>query len=214
MNESEEMVRYVGEVLERGDFDEISGTYAFFSLNHDGQNSFSYGALSILSEEFSPGMSWSESNLNAAEADAFDAAAVAFGAEPYERMGPQERGLAGVKGSFTNCECGRRAIARGMCGACYAQWRRSGDTTRRRCTVEGCRDAGSIRGLCPKHYARQLQHGTTDDPPPRPPSDRLTITLPDYVLDSMREVIGRNESMSAFAKTAVVNEIERRRILR
>lgn len=103
MRESSEMLEYAGQVLESGDFDAISGTYAFFSSNHGGQNSWSYRTLSLIGEEFSPGMMWRESNLNGAEADAYDEAAEAFGGDFYERMGPQGRAMAGygAKGDST-----------------------------------------------------------------------------------------------------------------
>lgn len=32
------------------------------------------------------------------------------------------------------------------------------------CAVDGCRKEASTRGLCPKHYQRLRQHGTTDRP--------------------------------------------------
>ena len=89
---------YARAVLEGGDLDEIAGAYAFFSMNHRGQGSEGYHALSILSQEFAPGAMWRESNLNSAQADAYDEAADLFGAAPYERMGPQRRGpLNGVR---------------------------------------------------------------------------------------------------------------------
>ena len=83
---------YARAVLEGGDLDEIAGAYAFFSTNHGGQGSEGYHALSILSREFAPGLLWRESNLNSAQADAYDEAADLFGGAPYERMGQQRRG--------------------------------------------------------------------------------------------------------------------------
>ncbi len=82
--ESEDMVEYAREVLERGDFDEVSGTYAYFSGWHGGQSSWSYQALCVLGADFHPGMSWSESKLEESEIDAYNAAVEKFGGDPYE----------------------------------------------------------------------------------------------------------------------------------
>lgn len=82
--ESEAMVEYAREILDEGDFDTVSGTYAYFSGWHGGQSSWSYQALSILGQDFHPGMGWSESNLEEGEIDAYNLAVEKFGGEPYE----------------------------------------------------------------------------------------------------------------------------------
>ncbi len=82
--ESEAMVDYARKVLEEGDFDVVSGTYAYFSSWHGGQSSWSYQALCVLGQGFNPGMGWSESNLDEYEIEAYNRAVDEFGGEPYE----------------------------------------------------------------------------------------------------------------------------------
>lgn len=111
------------------------------------------------------------------------------------------------------CECGARAMARGLCSRCYAQWRRTGGTMRRKCSVAGCENYGSQGGLCGKHYQRQLQHGTTDLLPQRERARRIDVSVAQYVFDAIHEVLDENESLSAFGAEAIANEVARRRRL-
>ncbi len=82
--ESEAMVEYAREVLLEGDFDTVSGTYAYFSGWHGGQSSWSYQALCLLGRDFQPGVMWSESKLEEGEIDAYNRAVEEFGGDPYE----------------------------------------------------------------------------------------------------------------------------------
>jgi hypothetical protein len=61
--------------------------------------------------------------------------------------------------------CDETVKSRGMCGMHYARDQRAKYGT---CTIDGCASgAVNRKGVCAKHYARTLAHGTTDDPPPR-----------------------------------------------
>jgi hypothetical protein len=111
------------------------------------------------------------------------------------------------------CACGKRAIARGMCTNCYAQWRRTGGVQRRVCKSDGCGKYATTRGWCPACYWRVHQHGTTQKPK-KTAGVRHTFTAPAYVLEQAMSLLDANESMSAFVVVAVVNEIARRRTLR
>lgn len=50
--------------------------------------------------------------------------------------------------------CGRKAIARGLCGRHYQQVRETG-----RCSVDGCSRPSKVRSLCTTHYDRWYKHG-------------------------------------------------------
>lgn len=59
--------------------------------------------------------------------------------------------------------------ARGLCRACYQQWKRTGSTVRERqprttCTVEGCGKPAHGRGLCDMHARRLRVSGSLADP--------------------------------------------------
>jgi hypothetical protein len=102
------------------------------------------------------------------------------------RAGPASYG---GYGDVKICECGRRAITRGLCQACYAHWRRTGDT---------------------------IRHSRATTPMPIHPGAqgyRISVTLSPWLLEAVREVLGPDESLSAFGRTAIASEIERRRIL-
>lgn len=62
------------------------------------------------------------------------------------------------------CECGRPAVARGLCHACYERKRRRGEDLppwqrpeRQPCADEDCDRPSSARGLCALHYQRAMR---------------------------------------------------------
>lgn len=66
------------------------------------------------------------------------------------------------------CECCKREKplpARGLCGACYQRWRKTGSTEYQRwghravCGVGGCNSQLVSHGLCDKHRQRLRKHG-------------------------------------------------------
>ena len=68
------------------------------------------------------------------------------------------------------CEACRRDIriaARGLCGACYSRWQRTGSTEpakrrqRARCQLDDCASPAVSHGLCDKHRQRLRKHGHT-----------------------------------------------------
>lgn len=72
----------------------------------------------------------------------------------------------------TGCNEDKPIKARGLCGACYTQWQKTGSTVRVRtrglkgkpCIVEGCDGVAHGRGLCHKHLKRERLTGSLDDP--------------------------------------------------
>lgn len=72
----------------------------------------------------------------------------------------------------TGCNQDKPLKARGLCGACYTQWQKTGSTVRVRtrglkggpCIIEGCTKIAHGRGLCQMHLKREQKTGTTDDP--------------------------------------------------
>lgn len=50
---------------------------------------------------------------------------------------------------FEPCKCGKKAVARNMCKACYARWRASKITLK--CVIVGCDKTRHTRGLCMAH---------------------------------------------------------------
>lgn len=67
--------------------------------------------------------------------------------------------------------CGENKLlkARGLCRACYQQWKRTGSTERERqprgmCTVPGCDKPAHGKGLCDMHIKRMKVSGSLDDP--------------------------------------------------
>lgn len=72
----------------------------------------------------------------------------------------------------TGCNQDKPLKARGLCGACYTQWQKTGSTARVRsrgtkgkpCTVEGCENVAHGRGLCHMHLKRERLTGSLADP--------------------------------------------------
>ena len=72
----------------------------------------------------------------------------------------------------TGCNQDKPLKARGLCGACYTQWQKTGSTARVRsrgtkgkpCTVEGCETVAHGRGLCHMHLKREKLTGSLADP--------------------------------------------------
>lgn len=61
--------------------------------------------------------------------------------------------------------CRKLAVARGVCGTCYARLKRHNALPPKnepRCTVEGCTGKHEARGLCGKHYQRLNKFGTVE----------------------------------------------------
>lgn len=119
---------------------------------------------------------------------------------------------------MSHCECGRRAVARAMCNSCYQQWRRTGDSRKKRCSAvdDGapCSARGSTKGLCPVHYERQRQHGTTASVPRRDNAiKQWRVRVPVSIYLAAHQLVEPDESMAKFFRTALTNEIARRRVL-
>jgi len=64
--------------------------------------------------------------------------------------------------------CIRSVRGRGLCGTCWARWKRNGDpnirirdmsNTGKSCTVENCEKTNSSKGFCMKHYGRWRRYG-------------------------------------------------------
>lgn len=72
-------------------------------------------------------------------------------------------------------DCSRPVRAVGLCGTCYARFRRRSGPP---CSVSGCGAATQSRGLCNRHYLRWLHGGLRVDASlvyPQPPGDLCTI---------------------------------------
>jgi len=93
-------------------------------------------------------------------------------------------GSMGGYGDVKVCECGRRAVTRGLCQACYAHWRRTGDTIR---THRSAPAAG-----VPK---------------------KITVSIPPYLGEAVRGVLAPGETLTSFGASAIANEIAQRRTL-
>jgi len=90
--------------------------------------------------------------------------------------------------------CDRLAVTRGMCGAHYGRFKRTGRVdadrpigvrqTPRECAVEGCTNIATERGWCHGHYLRWVRLG--DVQPDRPLERRVNgkwVTSPEVVYE-------------------------------
>lgn len=55
---------------------------------------------------------------------------------------------------FDPCVCGKKAVCRNMCKACYANWRAIG--MKAKCIISDCERTQHTRGLCNKHKQNKI----------------------------------------------------------
>jgi len=67
------------------------------------------------------------------------------------------------------CERDKPIVARGLCGACYGRWRKTGSSEYQRkgkfslCHINGCGKRSVSNGMCGMHRMRLLRHGDTEE---------------------------------------------------